>query len=63
MAAKEAGFKVLFGLRLKKLRVDAGYSLAQLAAKSKISASYLNEIEKGRKHPKEDKLRVLAELR
>lgn len=62
MAAKEAGFKVLFGLRLKKLRVDAGYSLAQLAAKSKISASYLNEIEKGRKHPKEDKLRVLAEL-
>lgn len=53
---------VLFGLRLKKLRSDAGFSLAQLASQSQISASYLNEIEKGRKFPKEDKLRKLADV-
>lgn len=62
MSTKEAGFKVLFGLRLKKLRMDAGYSLAQLASLSQISASYLNEIEKGRKYPKEEKLRKLSEV-
>ena len=62
MAVKEAGFKVLFGLRLKKLRMDAGYSLTKLAEKSQISASYLNEIEKGRKYPKDDKLRSLSSV-
>lgn len=48
-------------MKLKQLRLDENLSLAQLAKKSGISASYLNEIEKGKKYPKEGKLKDLSE--
>lgn len=52
--------RVLFGLKMKRLRQEQGLSFKELAAKVKISISYLNEIEKGKKFPKEEKVALLA---
>ena len=41
--------------------MDTGISLTDLAAKTGISVSYLNEIEKGKKYPKGTKIASLAE--
>ena len=54
--------KLIFGLKLKQLRLDHGLSLGELSKKSGISISYLNEIEKGKKYPKADKIALLAEI-
>ena len=48
-------------LKLRQLRIDKGYSLSQLSEKSGISISYLNEIEKGKKYPKTEKIIALGE--
>lgn len=53
--------KFLLGLKLKKSRVGKGFSLKVLSKISGLSSSYLNEIEKGKKYPKADKLMSLAE--
>ena len=53
--------KLIFGLKLKQLRIDKNMSLSELAAKSKLSISYLNEIETGKKYPKSDKIATLSE--
>lgn len=42
------------------MRQQKGLSFAELADQSGMSVSYLNEIEKGKKYPKEDKIHVLA---
>jgi len=60
MKLSENNIKLIFGLKLKQLRQDKGLSLAELAQKSSLSASYLNEIENGKKHPKSDKIVALA---
>jgi len=52
--------KIIFGLKLKQLRILNKLSISQLAKKSGISISYLNEIENGKKYPKHDKIAVLA---
>lgn len=52
--------RLIFGLKLKQLRQDKGLSLAELAQKSSLSISYLNEIENGKKYPKADKIALLA---
>ncbi|WP_341225888.1 helix-turn-helix domain-containing protein [uncultured Arcticibacterium sp.] len=52
--------KLIFGLKLKQLRQEKGLSLQDLSTKSGISNSYLNEIEKGKKYPKTDKITALA---
>lgn len=56
----ESHLKLIMGLKLRQLRVEKGMSLAELAAATGISISYLNEIEKGKKLPKPDKISVLA---
>jgi XRE family transcriptional regulator, fatty acid utilization regulator len=56
----EAHVKLIMGLKLKQLRAEKGLSLAELAARTGISVSYLNEIEKGKKSPKADKVSLLA---
>ena len=38
-----------------------GFGLKQLAALTGLSASYINEIEKGKKYPKAEKIMMLAE--
>lgn len=50
----------MFGLKIKQLRLDKGLSLSDLSAKSGLSVSYINEIEKGKKYPKSDKIVALA---
>ncbi len=52
--------KFLLGLKLRKLRFEKGLSLQALSQLSGLSSSYLNEIEKGKKYPKVDKLILLA---
>ncbi|MCP9768147.1 helix-turn-helix domain-containing protein [Lacihabitans sp. LS3-19] len=53
--------KLIFGLKLKQLRQEKGFSLQDLSNISKLSMSYINEIEKGKKYPKADKISALAE--
>lgn len=56
----EENIRIIFGLKLKKLRSDSKLSLQELSGKSGISVSYLNEIENGKKYPKPDKINELA---
>lgn len=48
-------------MRLKILRNKAGLSLKQLARDAGLSHSYLNEIEKGKKYPKKEKILSVAQ--
>ncbi len=61
MGTKNQYERILFGLKVKNLRVERGMSFSELSKTSKMSVSYLNEIEKGKKFPKPEKLRSLAE--
>jgi transcriptional regulator with XRE-family HTH domain len=57
---KNEHIRLIFGLKLKQLRQEKGLSTQDLSLKSGISSSYLNEIEKGKKYPKTDKINSLA---
>jgi transcriptional regulator with XRE-family HTH domain len=57
VAINTDNIKLIFGL---KLRLDKGLSLNELSQKSGLSISYINEIEKGKKYPKSDKIIALA---
>lgn len=54
--------KIIFGLKVKQLRQAKGLLFGEFAERTKISMSYLNEIEKGKKFPKEDKIEILAQV-
>ncbi len=56
MPMKADPIRLIFGLKLKQFRVEKGWSLQELSTLSNISPSYLNEIEKGKKYPKTDKI-------
>ncbi|GLU43907.1 helix-turn-helix domain-containing protein [Allomuricauda sp. NBRC 101325] len=58
---EEEYIKLIFGLKLKQLRTKKKLSLFGLSKLSGLSKSYLNEIEKGKKYPKTDKIALLAE--
>ncbi len=60
MRAKTANERIIFGLKVKQLRLQEGFSFDQLSKQTGISLSYLNEIEKGKKFPKPDKVNHLA---
>ena len=53
--------KLIFGLKLKQARTNKNLSLFGLAKSTELSKSYLNEIEKGKKYPKTDKIILLAD--
>ncbi|WP_419870014.1 helix-turn-helix domain-containing protein [Chryseobacterium sp. CT-SW4] len=53
--------KTIFGLKLKQQRQRKNWSLQDLATKTGLSKSYLNEIENGKKYPKHDKIIQLSE--
>lgn len=57
---KEENIKLIFGLKVKLLRQKEGLSLSELSKQTAISVSYLNEIEKGKKYPKANKVTSLA---
>src|SRR4051812_25014069 len=52
--------RFIFGLKLRSVRQEKGMSLKVLARASGLSPSYINEIEKGKKYPKTDKIITLA---
>ena len=61
MSTKTQNSKIIFGLKVKQLRAAKRLSFKDLAAHTGISVSYLNEIEKGKKFPKPDKINSLAD--
>lgn len=61
MAAKTHNERILLGLKVKQLRQAKNMSFAELAHASGLSISYLNEIEKGKKYPKEEKMGALVD--
>ena len=52
---------VIFGLKVRQLRDARKFGLKEAAERAGLSPSYLNEIEKGKKYPKADKIVHLAE--
>ncbi len=52
--------KIIFGLKMKQFRKEKQFSFSELSKLSGLSISYLNEIEKGKKYPREDKITALA---
>lgn len=58
---EEQYIKLIFGLKLKQIRTDKNLSLYGLSKLTGLSKSYLNEIEKGKKYPKTDKIALLSE--
>jgi len=61
VSINEQNLKFIFGLKLNQHRQKQGLSLKELSNISGVSASYLNEIEKGKKYPKANKIVALAE--
>lgn len=60
MAKSDEKRRIIFGIKLREARENIKYSLKKLGALCDISPSYLNEIEKGKKYPAEDKIERLA---
>lgn len=57
---REENIRLIFGLKLKQLRQENNLNLSDLASASGLSISYLNEIEKGKKYPKAEKISAIA---
>ncbi|RMD75660.1 MAG: XRE family transcriptional regulator, partial [Bacteroidetes bacterium] len=47
MSAKSLTERIIFGLKVKQARLERNLSFQELAARTGMSVSYLNEIEKG----------------
>ncbi len=60
MTMNAENLRFILGLKLKRLRLDKGYSLKTLSERSGLSISYISEIEKGKKYPKPQKILGLA---
>jgi len=52
--------RLIFGFKVRYLRQQKGYSYQELSDKTSLSTSYLNDIEKGKRYPKPDKITNLA---
>lgn len=61
MHIEDEYIRLIFGLKLKQIRTEKKLSLFGLAKLTGLSKSYLNEIEKGKKYPKTDKIALLSE--
>ena len=61
MNSKNQSDRILFGLKVKQIRQHNKLSFSDLSKKTGMSISYLNEIEKGKKFPKTEKLNALSE--
>lgn len=51
---------IIFGMKVRQARTEMGLSLKDFAAQCEMSASYITEIEKGRKYPKIDKIMKMS---
>lgn len=56
----EQNLRFILGLKLSQLRKQRGQSLKEVAGRANLAISYLNEIEKGKKYPKPEKILSLA---
>ncbi|SMO59431.1 helix-turn-helix domain-containing protein [Solitalea koreensis] len=61
MILNEDTIRLILGLKIRTLRSEKGISLTELALKTGVSVSYLNEIEKSKKHPKPSKIALIAD--
>ena len=61
MHLSEEHIRLIFGLKLKQIRTKKQLSLAEVSQLTGISVSYLNEIEKGKKYPKANKIATIAD--
>jgi transcriptional regulator with XRE-family HTH domain/Zn-dependent peptidase ImmA (M78 family) len=52
--------KLIFGFKIKHLRLEHKKSYQEVSDETGLSISYLNDIEKGKKYPKPDKIQALA---
>ena len=52
--------RLIFGFKVRHLRQQKGFSYQQLSDLTSLSTSYLNDIEKGKRYPKPDKINALA---
>jgi len=52
---------IIFGMKVRQARAEAGLTLSEFANLCELSPSYLTEIEKGRKYPRTDKIVKMAE--
>lgn len=53
---------LIFGIKIRQARNEAGLSLSTFAEQSDISPSYVTEIEKGNKYPRTDKILKMADV-
>ncbi len=53
--------RLIFGFKVRHLRQQHELSYQQLSKLTGLSTSYLNDIEKGKRYPKPDKINALAE--
>ena len=60
MVSNTAKVRIIFGLKIRQIRLEKNLSLADVAKLVGFSVSYLNEIEKGKKYPKSEKILALA---
>ena len=60
-AAGKLNLQYIIGMKLRNFRQEKGLGLKQLSSLTGLSASYINEIEKGKKYPKAEKIMLLAE--
>ena len=58
--AGPTNIRVIFGMKLRQLRSERKLSLARLSTLTGLSASYLNEIENGKKYPEVEKIIQIA---
>lgn len=61
MMIEDEYIRLIFGLKLNQIRTEKNLSLFGLSKLTGLSKSYLNEIEKGKKYPKTDKIIILSE--
>lgn len=60
MTISEENIRLILGLKVRQLRTQKQLHLAEVAKQADLSVSYLNEIEKGKKYPKANKIASLA---
>ncbi len=53
---------IIFGMKVRQARLEAELTLTEFASQCELSPSYMTEIEKGRKHPRSDKILRMAEV-
>ena len=61
MIAKSQNQRIILGLKVRQLRQEKNITFKELKEQTGMSVSYLNEIERGKKYPKDDKIKLLAD--